>query len=1224
MNDPLETTPVFYDATQRRRVVLTFFSRLVALLVFCAAVGVMVSIALNPALPQLVIRRAAASASPNTAGPVGQGRNHARAAAARLRSTLEAPATQPARSPADARARALGQFVLRRDQEFQQAKRRLNAAISNERSIASIPQSAISPGHISAPVRAVFYLNNEDKSGIESFAHHAREITHFLPVWALLKNSGAGIQVTQEITKHNATQALDGPRTATYDDQALTLARRNGVAILPVIQNAEDDNWDEERLHKLVNSEANRSAVISALLKFVRTNHFQGVNIDFETDRDEDRDGMTAFIGELAAVFHPLGLLVTQDVQLDSGAYALPPLSKYDDFLVPMLYDEHSDGDAAGPIASQGWFDHNLASFVKQVPASKVVIGLGNYGYDWAKGSMSPDSLTFQDACQLADESRDGDDGVIRMDPKSLNPYFTYSDTDANGKEIDHSVWLEDASTTFNELKAAERYKTLGAALWRVGGEDPSIWQFFNRRGDDQLASFNANRLSEVSYSYFGTSFDGQGDILDVVKRPTKGARAVSINEAGYVTGETYKTYPSQYVIRRRGLVDQVTGKNTARKIALTFDDGPDPRWTPRILDILDRYHVKATFFVVGENANANPGLLMREFDDGMEIGNHSFTHPEMDTVSPLRTKLELDATQRVIEAMTGHMTTLFRAPNRADSEPTTEADFDPILQAHNLGYLFVGEQVDPTDWYPGIKAPQIAQYVLSHPNDGNCVLLHDAGGQTREETIKALPAIIEGLRKQGYEFVTVSALTGLPTARVFPAVTGKQTLTVAYDRAFFLASYYIGKTFSFVFVMAILLGIGRILAMGSLALVQSRREKRRTFDTSYQPEVSVVIAAYNEEKVVNKTIETLLSSDYPNLEIIVVDDGSKDRTADVVREKYGHDTRVTVIRKENGGKASALNLGIRQCRGDILVALDADTVFNRDTISKLVRHFADPGVGAVSGNVKVGNRNNPLTIWQAVEYITSQNFDRRAFDLLNCITVVPGAVGAWRRDAVVLAGMYSSQTLAEDTDLTFKVRRLGYRIVTDNEALAYTEAPESLRNLGKQRFRWAFGTLQCLWKHRSALFNPEFGTFGFVAMPSLWIYQIAFQALAPIVDATIVWSLLYQTFIAPNSSHSDLVMLLTYWTVFSAVELLGAAVAFHLDGEDKRLLPWLPLQRFVYRQLMYGVIIKSLGYAVAGSRVGWGKFERKGSVQQPAQAAQETGSPASIVAKIEEPHLRL
>ena len=332
------------------------------------------------------------------------------------------------------------------------------------------------------------------------------------------------------------------------------------------------------------------------------------------------------------------------------------------------------------------------------------------------------------------------------------------------------------------------------------------------------------------------------------------------------------------------------------------------------------------------------------------------------------------------------------------------------------------------------------------------------------------------------------------------------------------------------------------------------------------------------------------------------MDDGSKDDTAGVVAAAYGADPRVTVIRKANGGKASALNLGIKQCRGEIIVALDADTVFAPDTVNKLVRHFADPAIGAVSGNVKVGNRNNPLTIWQAVEYITSQNFDRRAFDLLNCITVVPGAVGAWRKDAVMLAGMYSSQTLAEDTDLTFKIRKLGYRIVTDNAALAYTEAPDTLRDLAKQRFRWAFGTLQCLWKHRSALFNPRYGAFGTIAMPSLWVYQIGFQAIAPVVDLTIVWSLIYSHFIAPNTGHQNASMLLGYWALFSAIELLGAWVAFRLDREDKKLLVWLLFQRFVYRQLMYYVIVKSLVSAVRGSLVGWGKFERKGTVQQPGR----------------------
>ena len=1133
--------------------------------------------------------------------------------AAKIRYGMPEPVGRPFRPlPRQLTARthvvdtAVERFVLRQDQGVQEAKSRLRDAIKQDSRAVPIPAGSILPGSVHGPVRAVFFQNDEDKDGIDSLEHHVQDTTHLMPVWLQLANAGRDVQVTQELSANER-----GPIGPTYDDIAIGLARKNGVAILPVLQNAGDGSFPATWVHTLLGSRANRAKVIAKALDFVVKGGYQGINIDIETDQDSDRDGMTAFVDEAASAFHKRGLLVTQDIELDSGAYDLPELARTDDFLVPMLYDEHCDDTPAGPIAAQGWFETELQSFLAQVPANRVVVGIGNYAYDWQVGTTSADSMSFEEACQTAQESKDGQDGIIDIDQSSLNPSFTYYDDSAGqgDKEVEHQVWLEDATTAFNEMSFAAPYHPLGSALWRVGTEDPSIWTFFNRQGDSVLKNFNAQTLSDVTYNYFGTSFLGQGDVLDVVRPPTPGHRSIDFDKKrGIVTGENFQAYPSQWVIRRTGLVDQVTGENTPKKIALTFDDGPDPRWTPQILDILQRKHVPATFFVVGENAEANPGLLEREWNMGMEIGNHSFTHPEIDNVSPLRTKLELDACQRVIEAMTGHMTTLFRAPNRADSEPTTPADFEPILDAHKLDYLFIGEQIDPTDWYPGITANQIVSYVLANPDKGNCVLLHDAGGNTREETIKALPRIIDGLKARGYTFVQVSQLI-YPTlshaaARnaAFPAVTGTQRLTVGFDRAIFYITWGIGAFLTVLFIIAICLGILRIAVMAVLAMIQSRAERRRTFDPAYQPAVSVVIAAYNEAKVINRTIATLLTSDYPDLEIVVVDDGSVDNTADVVSSQYGSHPQVVVYEKPNGGKASALNLGIKECRGEVIVALDADTVFAPDTISKLVRHFCDPAVGAVSGNVKVGNRNNAWTIWQAVEYITSQNFDRRAFDLLNCITVVPGAVGAWRRDAIALAGLYSSQTLAEDTDLTFKVRRLGYRIRTDNEALAFTEAPDSWRNLGKQRFRWAFGTLQCLWKHRDALLNPKFGAFGLVAMPSLWIFQIAFQAIAPIVDLGILWTWFYGKFIAPQMDHNSLIMLLGYWALFTTVEMLGALVAFRLDREDVRLIPWLPLQRFAYRQLMYYVILKSIRYALSGKRVGWGKFERKGTVRQPSE----------------------
>ena len=1204
MNDPGQR-PIFFDESRRRWNIVSYFFVVIGLLGIAASALFAVQIVFSPQLPEISLAASRLGLVPSLL-----------AERVKPLAPTVSPITPNIRlHPTHSHVKL--RYVLSKNHQVQDAKRKLAETIQNEAQIKAIPASAIAPGHVAGPVRATFFEDN-DKAAVDSLVRHAGQTTHLLPVWLLIGANGAGIK---DIADFSDAGDREAPSFApTNDDTALETARRNGVAILPVIQNYDDsphvEQFRTDWLHALLSSPVRRAAVIAGLKDYVVKGGYQGVNIDFETDQPADRAGLSGFMTQLASAFHPLHLLVTQDIQTDSEAYNLPVLARVNDFVIPMLYDENTDGNTAGPISGQPWFQSQLAGVLAQVPASKVVLGLGTYGYDWIDGGTKASDVSvqksFQESAQIAQENRFGDDGVIHLDPVSLSPYFTYSDQSAGAgsKEVSHTVWLQDATTAYNQLKAAAPYHTLGAAIWEIGKEDPSLWSFFGK--DQPLATFDPQKLSKLTYGgAFGTTFIGFGDVLDVAQAPTDGIRTIKFSpKTHFIVGEQFKKYPSQWVIRRTGLVDQSTGLNTQKKIALTFDDGPDPRWTPQILDILSHYKntdgsaIKATFFVVGQNAEAHPGLLTREWNDGMEIGNHSYTHPEIDRISPLRTKLELDATQRVIEAMTGHMTTLWRAPNRADSEPSTEADFDPVLQGDKLGYLFIGEQIDPTDWKPDITADQIVANVFANANNGNAVLLHDAGGDTRAETVKALPLIIEGLKARGYSFVPVSALVGKPKSVLFPAVKGNQAWGVALDRAVFDITYWIGISFTLLFLLAIGLGIFRMVVMGTLAAIQAKQEGSRVYDDAYLPPVSVVIAAYNEAKVINKTIATLLGSDYPNLDILVVDDGSQDGTANVVSATYGTDPRVTVVVKPNGGKASALNLGIKQCRGEIIVALDADTVFARDTVNKLVRHFADPDIGAVSGNVKVGNRNNPLTIWQAVEYITSQNFDRRAFDLLNCITVVPGAVGAWRKDAVILAGLYSSQTLAEDTDLTFKIRKLGYKISTDNTALAYTEAPDTLRDLAKQRFRWAFGTLQCLWKHRSALFNPRYGTFGTIAMPSLWIYQIGFQAIAPVVDLTIIWSIVYSRFIAPSTSHQNSWMLLCYWAVFSAVEVAGAALAFRLDKEDKKLLVWLLLQRFVYRQLMYYVIVKSLIFAVRGSLVGWGKLERKGTVQQPVEAA--------------------
>lgn len=470
---------------------------------------------------------------------------------------------------------------------------------------------------------------------------------------------------------------------------------------------------------------------------------------------------------------------------------------------------------------------------------------------------------------------------------------------------------------------------------------------------------------------------------------------------------------------------------------------------------------------------------------------------------------------------------------------------------------------------------------------EGNVILLHDAGGD-RTHTVEALPMIIKDLKEHGYRFVTISELLGKKREDVMPSVYSYDASWLPYDRAVFSGMEYFTKILTTIFYVTIGLGIFRFLFLMYFSFKQKRRDTSRSI-TDYQPFVSVVIAAYNEEKVIGKAIRSILASDYPELEVIVVDDGSRDSTAKVVQEISNEYPNVRLIQKENGGKSSAVNRGFQEARGDIVVSLDADTILASNTISLMVRHFADPHVAAVSGNVKVGNRRNVLTTWQHIEYITGFNLERRAFDELNCITVVPGAIGAWRKQLVKEAGYLSEDTLAEDTDLTLTLLRQGYRIVYEDKAYGYTESPEDVKSLIKQRYRWSYGTLQCLWKHRKALFNVKHKSLGFIALPNMWIFQFFSQSVSPFADILMVIGLF--------SSHP--LKVLGFYLLFFVIDMLASLFAFWLERENPKPLLWLIVQRFAYRQLMTYVVIKSILSAIQGIEVGWNKLKRLGSVAQ-------------------------
>jgi cellulose synthase/poly-beta-1,6-N-acetylglucosamine synthase-like glycosyltransferase len=329
---------------------------------------------------------------------------------------------------------------------------------------------------------------------------------------------------------------------------------------------------------------------------------------------------------------------------------------------------------------------------------------------------------------------------------------------------------------------------------------------------------------------------------------------------------------------------------------------------------------------------------------------------------------------------------------------------------------------------------------------------------------------------------------------------------------------------------------------------------------------------------------------------VIVVNDGSTDRTGALLDRHFGQDERVRIIHQVNRGKAAALNLATSLADTEIVVTIDADTEVEPEAIRKLLRHFSDPKTGAVAGNVKVGNRSRWLTRWQALEYITSQNMEKRAFDLLNCITVVPGALGAWRKKAIDAAGGITADTVAEDADLTIAIRRLGWRVSYDEEAIAWTEAPETPGALIRQRFRWTFGTLQSFWKHNSTLLRAKYGTLGWIALPNIFVFQLALPLISPIIDlmflgTLVLWGLA-QLRIAQLPqlwTSADVERSVLFFLGFLLIDVLTCVVAFALEKkEDWTLLIPVLLQRFYYRQLMYVVLFRSVKEAVSGRAVGW------------------------------------
>jgi len=1015
-------------------------------------------------------------------------------------------------------------------------------------------------------IRAAFF-DDTDFDGLKSFRENAADLTHILPYWYTL--------TSVELEVNDAS-----------NEEISQEARSYGVKVIPVLSNLRNDVWQSEPVEELLRQgEEAQSQFIEKMIERLVSIEAAGLLIDWEELDPVYQADLSTFL----ARFHQR--MAESDLELWLAIPLSPDITLFDfvelrnsvDRFLALSVDENGQGDDPGPIASLPWYTDWVKALIKLTYPGQWIGSIPSYGYDWEVGKdplviSFPESLSRAKFAEL--------DSVTSADVARY-PNFSYFE---NGAQ--HSVYFSDASTFYNHRRVLHENGFAGYAISDIGREDPAIWKLIDAPLSGRFNESDGQGMSDLLTSIetiptSGTiSHIGRGDILLPTDGNTPGKRTFKLDKSGFLT-VSYQSFPEQPTIYHIGnLVHSM--------VSLTFDDGPDPEWTPAVLAILRAEGVTATFFVTGENAQEHPELLKRIVSEGHELGNHSFSHPNLSEASISRIKLELNSTQRVIESTIGRSVVLFRPPYNADTLPHALEDFTPLIVASQLGYVPITESIDTEDW--DLSSPEVLlQRVKERRSSGSVVLLHDGGGD-RSRTVAALPAIIRYLRLRGDQIVPLKTLIGTTQLgkefEILPPLASKDSIWARIISQFGLeVMHVLHQAIYFLVCIGLVLVIGRIAVILTLAILHKRRELRAgsgSLPSSAAPAVSIVIAAYNETRVIVDTLTAILRSSYSGeLEIIVVDDGSSDDTASKVRAFALSHPSVRLISQQNRGKSHALNAAIAVASHDYIITLDADTLISASTIPELVVLFQDERVGAVSGHVKVGNAYSWLTKFQDIEYLMGFHLDRRAYDYLGGHIVVPGAVSAWRKSALVEMGYFSTDTLAEDTDATLALQRCGYLIRYASRALGFTEVPDTVRVLIRQRVRWAFGTMQCAWKHRSLIGSTKVPVLGFLLLPAMWIFNFLLAAMGPIVDFLFVLALF------DFASAQVFVML----AIFLAFESCMAACACYMEGVPLWRAALMVPSRVVYRPILSVALWLAILRVLRGAWVGWGKQERRGKL---------------------------
>lgn len=959
----------------------------------------------------------------------------------------------------------------------------------------------------------------------------------------------------------------------------LVKSNRDEFALMPSVTLPEESNVED--VQALVGTAELRQSLVDELLEIAVAKDLDGFCLETGGFPSETYPMATDVLRRLKTGFNERDLKTCSIMNFDSAFWMDQDLVTASDRVVVTMVREPFAGSFPAPVAPQQWFEESADFVAASVPSEKLVFALGTGGYDWKSGLIEPQRADYT---SIVSQTALGK-GQVHFIDTDLNSRAIHVDSEKRR----HVSWFLDAASFHNQVRALDRYGLAGIAVWTLGREDPGVWDVLALQGEP-FATLK-NRLSTVSVAD-DVRYFGEGSFFHLSSEAVLGRRSFADQKGdGLIHTQNYSVLPMPILIER-------FGRSNGNQITLTFDDGPDPVFTDQVLDVLKEKDVKATFFVVGQSIALYPGVLKRIVREGHIVGSHSFFHPRLEDVSPSRVRLELNSLQRIVAGLTGHRMALYRTPFGKSNGPDTAEFAQPIRIATSLGYIEMGSDVVTYDWTNNSAEDIVERVREGAHSGGKVVMLHDAGGD-RSATVQSLGPMIDQMREEGYEFVSATDILGLKTSDLMPPDRSFEAQLHGASFNFFV---WVKSAFIAIFWLTVGLGILRSATILVLAL-----NGRRTLsgNSEYEPAVTVIVAAYNEAAVIEASISTILASDYANLHVLIVDDGSSDGTGQVVRTAFKNDPRVKVYSQKNGGKWRALNTAYKYVLTDIVVAIDADTVLRKDAIRKLVAPFADEKVGAVAGNVKVGNRLNLLTRLQALEYLTAQNLERRAFDKINGMLVVPGAIGAWRTAAVRAVGGYSGDTLAEDADLTVSIQRKGYSVRFVEDAVSVTEAPATLVPFLKQRLRWTLGMMQMAWKHRACY--AEKRALSLVSLTDLQIFGILFALFAPIADLVLITTVFVavsevlagRPALDPNASY----LLLAGYIMLPLMDVIMAATAIHLDrrhdrAESYKHLWVIPFQRVFYRQLLYFTVYRSVLRALTGRLAKWGSLKRMGTVK--------------------------